>query len=243
MRTNFIPTVGSRKYLSEADEHLADPESGTGFTRPRESVRDPSTAFASSFAADAPQDGSLARRLTVLRMTAGVFASVAAVMGALAVWSNFADAAITQRDQQALAKADLVYVATVRKNGTQSKAAPVWFTSGLDNDSILIQTGPTTWKAKRIRRGSPVLVWIGKADGPALIGKAEITNDPAIRDKILKDFREKYWQNRVMGIGPSRAVFDSGERIAIKITPVRDLQDGFTSQPGSAPPPMEGAGK
>jgi hypothetical protein len=117
----------------------------------------------------------------------------------------------------------------------------VWFTRGLDNNSILIQTGPTTWKAKRIKRGSPVLVWIGKDDGPAFIGKAEITSDPVIRDKILKDFREKYWQNRVMGIGPSRAGFDSAQRIAIKITPVRDLQAGFTSQPGSAPPPMEAA--
>jgi general stress protein 26 len=169
------------------------------------------------------------RRLTIM---------LAAVV-ALLVVNSPTDAAISARDQQALAKAELVYIATVRKNGTQSKAAPVWFTFGADNDSILIQTGPNTWKAKRIRRGSPVLVWIGKADGPAFIGKAEITSDSAIRDKILKDFREKYWQNRVMGIGPSRAGFDSGQRIAIKITPVRDLQEGFTSQPGSAPPPME----
>jgi general stress protein 26 len=170
-----------------------------------------------------------------------VLATVATVIVVLAVSSDFANAAVSERDQQALTKADLVYVATVRKNGTQSKAAPVWFTLGLDNNSILIQTGPTTWKAKRIKRGSPVLVWIGKDDGPAFIGKAEITSDPVIRDKILKDFREKYWQNRVMGIGPSRAGFDSGQRIAIKITPVRDLQAGFTSQPGSAPPPMEAA--
>jgi general stress protein 26 len=150
-----------------------------------------------------------------------------------------ARAAISPRDQQALAKADLVYVATVRKNGTQSKAAPVWFTTGADNNSILIQTEKTTWKAKRISRGSPVLVWIGKANGPAFIGKAEITSDATLRDKILKDFHEKYWQNRVMGVGPSRARFDSGERIAIEIIPVRDLQDGFTSEPGSAPPSME----
>ncbi|MBV8770786.1 MAG: pyridoxamine 5'-phosphate oxidase family protein [Deltaproteobacteria bacterium] len=153
------------------------------------------------------------------------------------------NAAISPRDHQALAKAELVYVATVRKNGTQSTAAPVWFTIGTDNDSILIQTEKTTWKAKRIRRGSPVLVWIGKANGPAFIGKAEIMSEPAIRDKILKDFREKYWQNRVMGVGPSRAKFDSGDRVAIKITPVRDLQDGFTSQPGSAPPPMPTSGE
>jgi general stress protein 26 len=149
----------------------------------------------------------------------------------------FAD--ISPRDHEALAKAELIYIATVRKNGTQSTAAPVWFTFGADNNSLLIQTGPTTWKAKRIRRGSPVLVWIGQANGPAFIGKAEISSDAAIRDKILKDFHEKYWQNRVMGIGPSRARFDSGERIAIQIIPVHDLEDGFTSHPGTPPPPLE----
>jgi general stress protein 26 len=169
-----------------------------------------------------------------VRMLAMMMMTVAALL----VVSSSTHSAISGRDQQALAKADLVYISTVRKNGTQSKAAPVWFTTGADQNSILIQTGPATWKAKRIKRGSPVLVWIGKADGPAFIGKAEITSDAAIRDKILRDFREKYWQNRVMGVGPSRARFDSGERIAIMITPIRDLQNGFSSQPGAAPPPM-----
>ncbi len=177
--------------------------------------------------------------MTISFNTSRLLTVILAATVALVLFNVSVRAEISPRDQQALAKADLVYVATVRKNGTQSKAAPVWFTTGSDNNSILIQTDKTTWKAKRIRRGSPALVWIGKADGPAFIGKAEITSDSAILDKILKDFREKYWQNRVMGIGPSRAGFDSGERIAIKITPVRDLPDSFTSEPGSAPPSME----
>jgi general stress protein 26 len=177
--------------------------------------------------------------MTTKPVTGIVLIRLLAAMVAVVVVSSSARASISARDQQALAKADLVYIATVRKNGTQSKAAPVWFTTGADSNSILIQTDKTTWKAKRISRGSPVLVWIGKADGPAFIGKAEISSDPTLRDKILKDFREKYWQNRVMGIGPSRAAFDSGERVAIKITPVRDLQDGFPSAPGAAPPSME----
>jgi general stress protein 26 len=161
------------------------------------------------------------------------------VAAALLIMSSNAHAAISTRDQQALAKAELIYVATVRKNGMQSTSAPVWFTTSADNNSVLIQTRPTTWKAKRIKRGSSVLVWIGKANGPAFIGTAEITIDAAVQNKILKDYRQKYWQNRVMGVGPSRAKFDSGEVLAIKMTPVRDLQDGFTSQPGSPPPPMQ----
>src|SRR5215472_9083839 len=148
------------------------------------------------------------------------------------------DAGTCESPQSALQSCGLIYIATVRKNHTQSTAAPVWFTIGADNNSFLIQTGKDTWKAKRIRHGSPVLVWIGKANGPAFIGTADITSDPAIQNKILIDFRQKYWRNRVLGTGPSRAAFQSGERVAIKITPVRDLPAGFTSAPGTPPPPL-----
>ena len=146
---------------------------------------------------------------------------------------------MTSRDAQALAGAKLIYIATVRKDGNQSKAAPVWFTMSADNKAILIQTGPQTWKAKRIKRGSPALIWIGTAGGPAFIGKAEITPDAAVVQKILTDMHDKYWENRVMGVGPSAERFKSGERIAIVVTPVRDLPDGFSSSPGTPAPKAE----
>jgi hypothetical protein len=80
---------------------------------------------------------------------------------------------------------------------------------------------------------------MGAADGPAYIGKAEITSDAALQKKILDDFRAKYWQNRMLGVGPSRAKFDNGNRVAIVITPTRDLPGGFTSAPGTPPQPLE----
>lgn len=150
-------------------------------------------------------------------------------------------AEITARDTQALTGAKLIYIATVRKDGNQSKAAPVWFAMSADNKSLLLQTGPQTWKAKRIKRGSPALIWIGTANGPAFIGKAEITSDDAVVQKILKDMHDKYWENRVMGVGPSADRFKSGDRIAIVITPARDLPDGFTSSPGTPAPKLEEA--
>jgi hypothetical protein len=162
-----------------------------------------------------------------------VVATAAAIV--LAISASSARSEISTRDAQALTGASLIYVATIRKDGNQSKAAPVWFT--VSGDSLLIQTGPDTWKAKRIKRGSPVLVWIGSATGPAFIGSAEITGDAAVQNKILDDFRKKYMENRVLGVGPSRARFDSGDRVAIKITPAKDLPDGFSSAPGTPPPP------
>ena len=167
------------------------------------------------------------------RLTVAVAATLATLLTACA-----AHAEISRRDLQALSKSQLIFIATVRKDGNQSKAAPVWFTVSADRNTILIQTGPKTWKAKRIRRGSPVLVWIGAADGPAFIGKAEITSDAAVQKKILDDYREKYWLNRVLGVGPSRADLAAGRQVAIVITPVRDLPGGFQSAPGSPPPPL-----
>ena len=127
-------------------------------------------------------------------------------MALLAMWSTLpasVRAEMSARDTQALASAKLIYIATIRKDGNQSKAAPVWFAMSADNKAILIQTGPQTWKAKRIKRGSPALIWIGTASGPAFIGKAEITPDAAVVQKILTDMHDKYWENRVMGVGPS----------------------------------------
>jgi len=48
-------------------------------------------------------------------------------------------------------------------------------------------------------------------------------------------FPRKYWKNRVLGIGPSRAEFDNGNRVAIIITPIRELPGGFASAPGTPP--------
>ena len=74
--------------------------------------------------------------------------------------------ATSARDSAELAKSTYIYIATVRKDGNQSKAVPVWFITTSDNQ-VLIETGPGSWKAKRIKRGSPALIWIGTPTGPA----------------------------------------------------------------------------
>jgi hypothetical protein len=146
----------------------------------------------------------------------------------------------TPRDIGAFAKAKLVYIATVRKDGNQSKAVPVWFTTTPDH-VLIINTGPKTWKAKRIGRGSPALVWIGDEDGPAFIGKAEISKDPALETRIITDYPDKYLTARVGLFKPTQEKYDNGTNIVIKITPLRDLPEHFTSQPGTPAPSLEPA--
>src|ERR1019366_7150869 len=91
-----------------------------------------------------------------------LLSSCSMLVTALAIFGAGSDAfsQATPRDIEAFSKASLVYIATVRKDGNQSKAAPVWFTTTRDH-VLIINTGPSSWKAKRIRRGSPALVWIG----------------------------------------------------------------------------------
>ena len=149
------------------------------------------------------------------------------------------DARVSQRDIDALSTASVLYIATVRKDGNQSTPAPVWFTVAPDH-LVLIQTSPTTWKAKRIRRGSPVIVWIGKTKGPAFIGKAEITNDPAVARQIVADYPKRYLMARLGMHTPTQEMFNKGQIVPITIRPVRDLPEGFASQPGKPAPSMDG---
>jgi len=53
-----------------------------------------------------------------------------------------------------------IYVATRRVNGEWSTPAPVWFM--YDGEAVYLTTAPSSHKAHRIRRGSPVRVCVGK---------------------------------------------------------------------------------
>jgi len=146
-----------------------------------------------------------------------------------------ANAAASARDVNALSNASYLYIATVRKDGNQSAAAPVWFITTADGQ-ILIDTNTDSWKARRISRGSPVLVWIGSRTGPAFIGTGEFIRDRAVQDEMIEAIPRKYWLAWMGLFGPKRARFDSGQIVTIRISPERDLPDGFQSQPGTSAP-------
>jgi general stress protein 26 len=165
---------------------------------------------------------------------------LAAIWGTVIASSivGIAHAAAPTRDLTAFQDASYIYIATVRKDGNQSQAARVWFIVTPDN-KILIDTNSDSWKAKRIKRGSPVLIWLGSATGPAFIGKAEIIDDKAIQDSMIEKIPEKYFLARIGFFGPKRAKFDDGQVITIRISPVRDLPDGFVSSPGTPAPKLD----
>jgi hypothetical protein len=148
-----------------------------------------------------------------------------------------ANAAASPRDMTALASASYLYIATVRKDGNQSTAAPVWFIAKPDGQ-ILIDTNSNSWKAKRVGRGSPVLVWIGSRTGPAFIGKAEFVRDRAVQNEMIAAIPRKYWLAWLGLFGPKRERFDSGQIVTIRILPERDLSEDFVSAPGTKAPTL-----
>jgi hypothetical protein len=163
---------------------------------------------------------------------------LALLIAASAAQPRLANAAASGRDIEALSTASYIYIATVRKDRNQSRAAPVWFITNLRNE-ILIDTSPKSWKARRIKRGSPVIVWIGSRTGPAFIGKAERIDDKAVQDEMIEQIPNKYFLARIGLFAPKRDKFESGQIVTIRISPERDLPQGYSSHPGTPAPPLE----
>src|ERR1700722_11621819 len=174
----------------------------------------------------------------LMKISAANLPHLIAAAAILAAVASLSIAATSPRDADALAKATYIYIATVRKDGNQSKAVPVWFITTADQQ-VLIETSPTSWKAKRIKRSSPAMIWIGERAGPAFIGKAEIVTDKKLQDLVIEQYPKKYLLARIGFARPSRAKLDSGQIIVIRISPARDLPDGFQSAPGTPAPTLD----
>lgn len=111
-----------------------------------------------------------------------------------------------------------IYVATQRKNGAWSKAAPVWFM--YDGETVYITASPTSYKAKRVKRGSPVKVSVGSPDGPSFTGKAELFTDSTVVTRMGEVYSEKYWIAWIGIARPRLSRVESGKTVAIRITPL-----------------------
>jgi len=115
----------------------------------------------------------------------------AAAVGALLWPARLRAALISPEAEQLLKSSDHIYVATQRRSGERSTAAPIWFY--FEDGKIFFTTSPTSWKAKRIARGSPLFINVGSAEGPALVGKAEPVTDAALIDRMGEAYSKKYW--------------------------------------------------
>ena len=111
-----------------------------------------------------------------------------------------------------------IYVATRRVNGEWSTPAPVWFM--YDGEAVYLTTAPSSHKAHRIRRGSPVRVWVGKKDGPLFEGEARFVKDPAVVERMAQAYTQKYWLAWLGLFRPRPGRIATGKTLVVKITPV-----------------------
>ena len=110
-----------------------------------------------------------------------------------------------------------IYVATKRADGTLSKIVPVWFM--YDGDAIYFATGPKSYKAKRIKKGSPLYVWVGSADGPHFVGPAELITDPAVAERMAPVYAKKYWIAWLGLFKPNPERVRTGKTVIVKVRP------------------------
>jgi len=163
----------------------------------------------------------MARRRALLRSALGLGA-------ALLLAPLRATAQIPAATREALEKSKLIYIATQRKSGERSTAAPVWFI--YENDAIYTSTSPDSWKAKRIARGSPLYIWAGSESGPFVVGTAEKITDPAVIEHMGEVYADKYWIAMLGLFKPRASRVAEGKTIAYKVT----LSEG------TPPPPPKG---
>jgi PPOX class probable F420-dependent enzyme len=113
-----------------------------------------------------------------------------------------------------------LYVATKRKDGSESKRSPIWFM--YDGNAVYFTTVPDSFKAKRIAKGSPLLVWVGSERGPHFVGKAEILRDPELAAKMAPVYDQKYWISWAGFFRPRADRVRDGKTVIVKVVPQAD---------------------
>jgi hypothetical protein len=97
----------------------------------------------------------------------------------------------------ALAHERYISLTTFKRDGTPV-STPVWVVSD-DGNRLLVWSGERTWKVRRLRRESRVLVapstFRGTERGERIAGRATVIPDPGVNDLL----RHKYgWQKRLL---------------------------------------------
>ena len=117
----------------------------------------------------------------------------------------------------ALATAKNLYVATERKDGSRSDAAPIWFMA--DDAAVWFTTVPTSWKAKRVRLGRPLHVHVGSRSGAYFKGRGTIVTDPAVAVRMAPVYAARYWLAWLGFFRPNPERVRTGKTVIVRVVP------------------------
>jgi hypothetical protein len=138
-------------------------------------------------------------------------------LAALVLGAAVATAGFAPNVTEALRTEKNLYVATQRADGSHSKVSPIWFM--FDGDAVYFTTVPTSYKAKRLQKGSPLFISVGSESGPSFVGKGEIIRDPAIAEKMAPVYDQKYWISWMGFFRPRADRIREGKTVIVRVTP------------------------
>jgi hypothetical protein len=142
----------------------------------------------------------------------------AALLVLLLFLAEAARAKLDPAQEKALAEATYVYVQSERKSGELGKPAEIWFF--YDAGVVWVGTRPTSWRVRRIKAGrTRARIAIGKPDGPAFTAKGAVVRDPAVEERLMRDFARKYPEGWTKHEQSFREGFKSGERVLVRYVP------------------------
>ena len=139
------------------------------------------------------------------------------VLALVVVAAAVGSAEFTPEVAEALRNSKEIYVATRRGDGTMSKVVPVWFM--FDGLAVYFSTEPKSHKARRIGHGSPLYVWVGRADGPHFVAAAELVRDPDLAARMAPVYTRKYWIAWLGLFRPNPERVRAGKTVLVKIKP------------------------
>jgi hypothetical protein len=120
-----------------------------------------------------------------------------------------------------------LHLSTFRRDGSLSAPARIWF--WYDGKVVYFTTQPDSFKAKRIRRGSPIAARVGGADGPYFEGDCTLVDDPELVAELGQGYSSKYWIAWLGLFRPRVSRVASGKTLLVRVEP----------RTGSATPPVK----
>lgn len=157
----------------------------------------------------------------------------------LALWplsfpSRAAAGSLPESTESALVTSPYVYVSPLRADGSESTChAELWF--GWIDGSVVVNVASDRWKARSLERGlDTVRIWVGDfgrwkgilgtndsfRQGPSFDARAEFLRDPAVLDRHLALYEEKYPGEIGRWRDPMRSGVKDGSRVLIGYHPL-----------------------
>ena len=103
------------------------------------------------------------------------------------------------------------------KKSGELKKIQVWLT--VNQGRIEFLTAANSYKAKRIRRNPNVICYLGRENGPAIPGTAEIVIDRDASERVYRAYRKTHpFLMLFLGRGIHKRV-ESGEQVVVRVQP------------------------